>query len=312
MMIEKEIIIEKDIFATVTCPQQAGVFPAVLLIAGSGPIDRDGNGKKGKYPTNLYKELAAFFTELGFMTLRYDKHGTGKRQGDWRDAGLSDLLSDAKAAAAFLQGQPNVSKVIVCGHSEGTILATDLAATMAIDGCMLLSGGVDNLMEALIHQRKQAYRELLEMPGWKGWINRKLKVDEINEKKAEKLLEKMKASKRDTIRVQGIKQPAKWFREHADYQTRAALQRVTCPVFALHGNKDPLVDSTVLEELAGLVQGESEYHVVEDMEHGLREQAEPKSILKTKALMKTVLTRPLHKEGLQLMAGWLKRFLAED
>ncbi|TDW01124.1 alpha/beta hydrolase family protein [Pseudobacillus badius] len=312
MMIEKEIIIEKDIFATVTCPQQAGVFPAVLLIAGSGPIDRDGNGKKGKYPTNLYKELAAFFTELGFMTLRYDKRGTGKRQGDWRDAGLSDLLSDAKAAAAFLQGQPNVSKVIVCGHSEGTILATDLAATMAIDGCMLLSGGVDNLMEALIHQRKQAYRELLEMPGWKGWINRKLKVDEINEKKAEKLLEKMKASKRDTIRVQGIKQPAKWFREHADYQTRAALQRVTCPVFALHGNKDPLVDSTVLEELAGLVQGESEYHVVEDMEHGLREQAEPKSILKTKALMKTVLTRPLHKEGLQLMAGWLKRFLAED
>ncbi|KZO01313.1 hypothetical protein A4244_12555 [Bacillus badius] len=311
-MIEKEIIIEKDIFATVTCPQQAGVFPAVLLIAGSGPIDRDGNGKKGKYPTNLYKELAAFFTELGFMTLRYDKRGTGKRQGDWRDAGLSDLLSDAKAAAAFLQGQPNVSKVIVCGHSEGTILATDLAATMAIDGCMLLSGGVDNLMEALIHQRKQAYRELLEMPGWKGWINRKLKVDEINEKKAEKLLEKMKASKRDTIRVQGIKQPAKWFREHADYQTRAALQRVTCPVFALHGNKDPLVDSTVLEELAGLVQGESEYHVVEDMEHGLREQAEPKSILKTKALMKTVLTRPLHKEGLQLMAGWLKRFLAED
>lgn len=311
-MIEKEIIIEKDIFATVTCPQQAGVFPAVLLIAGSGPIDRDGNGKKGKYPTNLYKELAAFFTECGFMTLRYDKRGTGKRQGDWRDAGLSDLLSDAKAAAAFLQGQPNVSKVIVCGHSEGTILATDIAATMAIDGCMLLSGGVDNLMEALIHQRKQAYRELLEMPGWKGWFNRKLKVDEINEKKAEKLLEKMKASNRDTIRVQGIKQPAKWFREHADYQTRAALQRVTCPVFALHGNKDPLVDSTVLEELAGLVQGESEYYVVEDMEHGLREQAEPKSILKTKTLMKTVLTRPLHEEALQLMAGWLKRFLAED
>ncbi|MED4718552.1 alpha/beta hydrolase [Bacillus badius] len=312
MMIEKEIIIEKDIFATVTCPQQAGVFPAVLLIAGSGPIDRDGNGKKGKYPTNLYKELAVFFTECGFMTLRYDKRGTGKRQGDWRDAGLSDLLSDAKAAAAFLQGQPNVSKVIVCGHSEGTILATDIAATMAIDGCMLLSGGVDNLMEALIHQRKQAYRELLEMPGWKGWFNRKLKVDEINEKKAEKLLEKMKASNRDTIRVQGIKQPAKWFREHADYQTRAALQRVTCPVFALHGNKDPLVDSTVLEELAGLVQGESEYYVVEDMEHGLREQAEPKSILKTKTLMKTVLTRPLHEEALQLMAGWLKRFLAED
>ncbi|HEY9577870.1 MAG TPA: alpha/beta hydrolase [Pseudobacillus sp.] len=124
------------------------------------------------------------------------------------------------------------------------------------------------------------------------------------------MFQKMKQSSRNIIRIQGIKQPAKWFREHDAYNTRAALQNVTCPVFTLHGDKDPLVESAVLEELAGLVQGESEYHIVQDMEHGLREQTEPKSILEMGKLMKTILKRPLHKEGLQLMAAWLERFSA--
>ncbi|RJS61440.1 alpha/beta fold hydrolase [Bacillus sp. PK3_68] len=308
-MIETEVILEKDIFATLACPEQEGAFPSILLIAGSGPIDRNGNGPKGKYQTYLYQELAHFFTELGFITLRYDKRGTGKRSGSLINSGLSDLLHDAKAAVTFLQTQPNVSAVIVCGHSEGTILATDIAAEMTVDGCMLLSGGVDNLMEALYHQRQQAYRELFAMPGWKGWLNRKLKVDEKNEKKTEKIFQKIKQSSRDTIRIQGVRQPAKWFREHEAYNTRAALQKVTCPVFALHGDKDPLVESSVLEELAGLVQGESEYHIVKGMEHGLREQKEPKNILQMKKLMKTILERPLHKAGLQLMAAWLERYV---
>ncbi|WP_046178314.1 alpha/beta hydrolase family protein [Domibacillus tundrae] len=309
-MIEKEVVLEKELYGTLAAPDQEGTHPAILLIAGSGPIDRNGNGPKGKYQTNLYKDLAHFFTSLGFMTLRYDKRGTGKRGGSWMDAGLSDLLDDAKRAVAFLQAQPNVDRVIVCGHSEGTIIATELAATMDIDGCMLLSGGVDNLMDALHHQRQQAYRELFAMPGWKGWVNRKLKIDVKNEKKTEKMMGKMKASDRDTIRIQGMKQPAKWFREHDAYNTRAALGEVTCPVFALHGNKDPLVESSVLEELAGLVQGESEYHIVADMEHGLRVQTEPKSILKQKKLMNVVLKRPLHEEGIERMEAWLQQFAA--
>ncbi|WP_046174269.1 alpha/beta hydrolase [Domibacillus indicus] len=311
-MIEKEILIEQEIFGTLAAPEQEGIKPAILLIAGSGPIDRNGNGPKGKYQTNLYRDLARFFTGLGFVTFRYDKPGTGKRKGSLLETGLSDLVHDAKKAAAFLQEQPNVNQVIICGHSEGTIIATEVAAAMKVDGCMLLSGGVDNLMQALYHQRQQAYRELFAMPGWKGWVNRKLKVDEKNEKKTEKMFQKMKSSSRDTVRIQGIRQPAKWFREHDAYDTRAALRQVACPVFALHGDKDPLVESSVLAELSGLVQGKSEYHIVADMEHGLRVQTEPKSILKTKKLMKTVLERPLHKEGLAVMKVWLDRFLQKQ
>ncbi|OLN22185.1 hypothetical protein BTO30_10560 [Domibacillus antri] len=309
-MIEKEIMIQGNdpIFGTLTFPEEDVTYPALLLLPGSGPVDRDGNDRKGKYQTNLYKDLAHFMTGLGFAVLRFDKRGTGKRGGDWMAAGLSDLTSDAKSAMKFLRAHPNVDQenVIVCGHSERTIIATILAETMNPAGCMLLSGGVDNLMQALHHQRQLAYKELFELPGFKGWINRTLKVDVKNEKKTEKLLEKMKKSDEDIIKIQFFfKQPAKWFREHSDYDTRAALKKVTCLVFALHGDKDPLVESRVLEELDELVQGKSEYHIIHNMEHGLRVQDEERSMLKMKKIFKEVLKRPLHEEGLEKMAGWL-------
>lgn len=310
-MIEKEMLIDSAISGTLALPDDEGTYPAVLLLAGSGPVDRDGNGRKGKYQTNLYKELAHFMTGLGFVTLRYDKRGTGKRAGDWMEAGLSDLTADAKTALLFLRDHPNVDpeKVIVCGHSEGTILATILAETMNPAGCMFLSGGVDNLMEALHHQRQLAYKELFAQPGLKGWINRTLKVDLKNEKQYVKLLEKMKRSDRDIIKIQWFfKQPAKWFREHDAYATRRALKNVTCPVFALHGDKDPLLESHVLEELNGLVQGKSEYHIIHNMEHGLRVQTEPRSLLNMKKNFKDILKRPLHEEGLEKIAAWLVHY----
>ncbi|WP_050180020.1 alpha/beta hydrolase [Domibacillus robiginosus] len=307
-MIEKEVVIENELYGTWTQPEKNGSQTAILLVAGSGPVDRNGNGPKGKFQTNLYKDLAHFFTDIGFMTFRYDKRGTGKRSGSWMDAGLFDLIHDARQAAAFSKAQPHVSRLIVCGHSEGTIIATELAASGDVDGCMLLSGGVDNLMEALHHQRQQAYRELFALPSWKGWVNRKLKIDEKNEKKTEKMMQKMKTSRADIVRIGGLKQPAKWFREHDAYDTRAALRQVACPVFALHGDKDPLVESSVLTELEELVQGKSEFHIVPDMEHGLRVQTEPKSLLNMKKLMKITAGRPLHKTGCQKMSGWLASF----
>ncbi|OKL35574.1 alpha/beta hydrolase family protein [Domibacillus mangrovi] len=314
-MIEKEILIHPLISGTLALPDDKDTYPAVLLLAGSGPIDRDGNDRKGKYQTNLYKELAHFMTGLGFVTLRYDKHGTGKRNGNWMEAGLSDLATDAKTAMLFLREHPNVDpeKVIVCGHSEGTILATILAETMNPSGCMFLSGGVDNLMEALHHQRQFAYKELFAKPGLKGWINRTLKIDVRNEKQYAKLLEKMKRSDRDTIKIQlFFRQPAKWFREHDAYDTRRALKNVTCPVFAMHGDKDPLLESHVLQELDRLVQGKSQYYIISNMEHGLRVQTEPRSILSMKKMFKDILNRPLHEEGLKTIETWLIDHIKTD
>lgn len=305
---EMKINIENPIYGTLTMPNEGGVYPAILIISGSGPLDRDGNIKKGKINTNLYKELAHFMTDLGFVTLRYDKRGTGKREGDWMAAGFSDLVEDAKKSIEFLQSHPNVDKekIIVCGHSEGTIIATKLAESINLAGIMLLSGGVDNLIEAVEKQRQFSYKELFATPGIMGWLYRKLKVDVKGEKQVNSFMEKLMKSDKDVIKVQlFFKQPAKWYREHNFFNTREALKRVTCPVIAIQGDKDALVDNEVLKELPNLVQGKSEFHIIPNMEHGLRVQSEPKTVLKMRKIFKEILKRPLHEEGLKAISTWL-------
>jgi uncharacterized protein len=315
---EKEIMIKGNnpIYGTLMLPSNEGKYPAILILPGSGPLDRDGNDRKGKYPTNLYKELANYMTDLGFVTLRYDKRGTGKREGDWLAAGFTDLVEDATKSIGFLMSHPNVdkTKIIVCGHSEGTIIATKLAESLNLAGIMLLSGGVDNLIEATTKQRLFAYKEMFEKPGFMGWLYRKLKVDVKGEKQVENLMKKFTNTDKDIIKIQlFFKQPAKWFREHNAYNVKNGLKKVTCPVFVLQGDKDSLCDSEVLNELAGLVQGKSEFHIIKNMEHGLRIQTEPKSILNVKKLMKEILKRPIHEEGLEKIATWLEtNFKSEE
>jgi uncharacterized protein len=309
---EKEIKIngKNSIYGTLAIPNNVGEgkLPAILLIAGSGPLDRDGNDRKGKFPTNLYKELAQYMTDLGFVTFRYDKRGTGKSEGDWMATGFSDLVEDAGKSIEYLKSHPNIDpeKIIVCGHSEGAIIATRLAELQPLAGIMFLSGGVDNLLESLKKQRLLNYKEMLETPGLLGWILRKSNVAEKGEKSAEKFLEKARKSDKDTIKVQlFFKQPAKWFREHDAYNKREALKNISCPVFAIQGDKDVNVDNEVLKELAGLVKGKSEYHIIPNMEHGLRIQTEPKKIGNVRKIFKEILKRPLHEEALEKIANWL-------
>jgi uncharacterized protein len=314
---EKEMMINGDnpIYGTLSLPAGEGKFPAILIIAGSGPLDRDGNTPKGKIVTNLYKELAHYMTSLGFATLRYDKRGTGKRSGDWMAAGLSDLVEDAEQAIDYLKSQPSVDseKIIVCGHSEGTIIGTKLASELEIAGLLLLSGGVDNLMEALKKQRLLTYKELKETPGFKGWLYRVMKIDVKGEKAASDLLKKCSSTDKDIIKIQlFFKHPARWYREHARFNTREALKNVTCPVFVVQGDKDSLADPEVLNELAYLVQGKFESHIIKNMEHGLRIQTEPKSIMNGQKIFKEILNRPLHEEALEKISTWLASNFIND
>lgn len=309
-MIEKEISFDgiNSAYGTIALPQSEGVFPAILILPGSGGLDRNGNDRKGKIQTNLYKNLAHFLTKLGFVTLRYDKIGTGKREGNILTVGLSDLIADPEHAFQFLKAQPFVdsNRIILCGHSEGTIHATALAETVNPAGIMLLAGGVDNLIEALKKQRQLAYHELLAKPGIQGWLNRTLKIDVKGEKQTETLMNKMINSNKDVIKIQlFFKQPAKYFREHNAFNARAALTKVTCPVLAIQGDKDPLCDNSVLAELAELVQGKSEYLIIPNMEHTLKEQTEPRNILNYQKHIKNTTNQPFHPEALNKIAGWL-------
>ncbi|WP_134703477.1 alpha/beta hydrolase [Ammoniphilus sp. YIM 78166] len=311
---ELEVIFESsvELYGTITLPQDEDTeHPAVIIIPGSGPVDRNGNIGQGKLTTNLYQELAHLFADQGYVTLRYDKRGTGKSGGEYLSTGFWDLVHDAEEALLFLQQHPQVdsSKIVLAGHSEGTVIVTAVAERKSqVAGIMLLSGGVDNLGEALVHQRKRSYKELKSKKGVMGWFFRRVIDEEKQEKKVFKQMKPVFESDKDVVKIQGFfKQPAKWLREHYAYNTREALSKISCPILAIQGDKDPLVENEVLKELAELAAGPSEYYIIPDMEHALKEQQEPRTILNYKKVVKDTINKPIHPLAKEKMLSWLER-----
>ena len=111
---------------TFTVPQGQGPFPAVVLVHGSGSIDRDGK-VFGHKPLLV---LADHLSRQGIAVLRYDKRGVGKSGGKLKEATTRDLAADAEAALRFLRSRPEVDgkRIGVIGHSEGGLVAPLLAS----------------------------------------------------------------------------------------------------------------------------------------------------------------------------------------
>jgi pimeloyl-ACP methyl ester carboxylesterase len=113
-----------------------------VIIAGSGPTDRNGNSVMGIRP-NSYAQLAWRLAERGIATLRYDKRGLPGTQGtfDIRTMTLDDFAADARSAAESLALDPRFSRVVLVGHSEGASLALLAARQGApVAGVVLVSG----------------------------------------------------------------------------------------------------------------------------------------------------------------------------
>ena len=117
---------EVRLAGTLTLPQGAGPFQAVVLISGSGPNNRDEEQAGHK----LALVLADAITRDGYAVLRYDKRGVGKSTGDYDAATTLDSASDASAAVAYLRSRSDIAqtKVGLIGHSEGGTIAAMVAA----------------------------------------------------------------------------------------------------------------------------------------------------------------------------------------
>jgi alpha-beta hydrolase superfamily lysophospholipase len=123
------------IYATLRHPVgETAPVPAVLLIAGSGPTDRNGNSAVEPGPTDTLRTLADWLSEDGVASLRYDKLGSGQSGlGPYADKvdsiGITVYEKEAAAALIFLGRQRDVDdqRLAVFGHSEGALFALLLA-----------------------------------------------------------------------------------------------------------------------------------------------------------------------------------------
>ena len=107
-----------------------GKVPVVIVIAGSGPVDRDGNAG-GLLRTDSYRLLAEALARRGVATIRYDKRGVGESTLGGKVEALSfdDFVSDAAALVTKARLNDKLAGVYLFGHSEGSLIALEAAST---------------------------------------------------------------------------------------------------------------------------------------------------------------------------------------
>lgn len=110
---------------TYTLPADMGPFPAVVLLTGSGPEDRN-ETYQGHQP---FAVLADYLTRHGIAVLRFDDRGVGQSGGTLKGTTSADYTTDAQAALAWLRTQPGIRKnqVGLIGHSQGGTAAIGAA-----------------------------------------------------------------------------------------------------------------------------------------------------------------------------------------
>jgi pimeloyl-ACP methyl ester carboxylesterase len=289
-----------NLAGTLTLPALPGPAPAMLLLPGSGPTDRDDNAKT--LAIDLFPPLVTALDEWGFATFRYDKRGVGASGGSYWATGFDDRLTDAVAAVTWLAQQPQVdaSRIYVLGHSEGALLAGRLAAGAApVAGAVLLAGSAKSGEQTLLWQGRQI---IPTITGFSARLIRLLRIDP--EKQQRKFIARVKATTGDTVRVQLVKKVnAKWLREFIAYDPAADLTAVRVPVLAITGAKDLQTDPADIDRMAKLDPGDFEGHVIPDVTHLLR--AEPGApSLRT---YKQQAQRPIDPRVVDYLHAWLQR-----
>ena len=147
---------------TITIPDSISKHPAVVLISGSGPQDRDESLAFHK-PFAL---IADRLTKAGIVVLRYDDRGVAKSEGNFSIATTFDFADDAKAAINWLKNQPFVDKnnIGVIGHSEGGIIAFYLASKEKNLKFAIALAGVTIPCDQLIALQTKKMMQLYDMP----------------------------------------------------------------------------------------------------------------------------------------------------
>jgi pimeloyl-ACP methyl ester carboxylesterase len=253
------------IAGTLVMPASAGRVPVALIIAGSGPTDRDGNSAMLPGRNDAYRLLAEALAAAGIASVRYDKRGVaasavaGRSEADMR---FDTLVEDAAAWIAKLRNDFRFTTITVIGHSEGSLVGM-LAARAARADAFVSIGGAGRPAAEVIRQQ----------------LRTQLQSDPSLLQAAEAILTALEAGRTVAQVPQALAalfrpsvQPylISWIR----YAPATELARLTIPHLILQGTTDmqiPVTDAQALKAASA----EAELRVIEGMNHVMKTVTEP-------------------------------------
>jgi pimeloyl-ACP methyl ester carboxylesterase len=247
-----------ELSGTLTIPEGKGPFPALVLVTGSGPQNRN----EELFGHKPFWVIADFLTRNGIAVLRYDDRGTYKSKGNFKSATTFDFADDAEAGFNYLLTRSEIdpAKVGIAGHSEGAMIAPLIAArNKKVSFIIMLAGPGLTGRQVLLRQTSLISRSF-GMPEGKidtaNMINNKIydiveaepdsliAAQKIRQVLLESIEQSNDLSKEDKDKgVKNIDQTIKtidrkWFRTFLTFNPVTYLSKVQCPVLALNGAND--------------------------------------------------------------------------
>ncbi len=252
-----------NLSGTLTLPEKEGRFPAVILISGSGPQNRD----EELFGHKPFWVLADHLTRQGIAVLRFDDRGVGQSEGDFAQATTYDFAEDVEHGLNFLLARKDIETdhIGLVGHSEGGMIAPVVAADRPTDVAFIVLLGAPGVTgKELLLMQQQALGEASglseEVMQQNRQINEKMfQILEQSESQVQlrqdlrQYLEEVFTDTTDipsgmsrgqfiSMQVQQLVNP--WMLNFLDFDPLTALRKVESPVLAITGEKDLQVPAT--------------------------------------------------------------------
>jgi fermentation-respiration switch protein FrsA (DUF1100 family) len=269
--------------ATLTLPRSEGPHPVVLLIAGSGRIDRN----EEVFGHKPFLVLADHLTKQGIAVLRFDKRGCAESTGNYDTATTRDFADDVLAGIDYLKTRKEIDarRIGLIGHSEGGIIAPMVAAqSKDVAFIVLMAGTGVNGEEILYAQgalvarsmgasvevialQEDAQRQILAIIKKEpDFVVAEKLLREVFEKEHAAFPSLQQLAQTDAIEAQIKRLNTDWLRFFLTYDPSTSLKRVKVPVLVLNGELDlqvPPKQNLPAIEKALKEAGNEDYSVVE-------------------------------------------------
>jgi uncharacterized protein len=281
---------------TLTVPANySGQIPVALIVAGSGPTDRNGNSAgplRAQNNSNLYAILAWQLADAGIASVRYDKRVLGENLSkiDRTQISIDDFVADAIAGARKLVSDRRFSKVILIGHSEGAELVLQAVNRGApASGIVMLSGTGRPIMTVL---REQLSKQLPpeELVKWDSASARYLRGEDPGD-----IL--------PGLRPLLLPSNRKFMQTWVKYDPAAEIARVKVPVLIVQGGRDIQVSEVDARALKA-AQPAAKLVVIPNANHVYRSAMTDDRMVQLK--LYTDPTIPIVPELAPTIAQWIK------
>ncbi|MFA1029566.1 MULTISPECIES: alpha/beta hydrolase [Pseudomonas syringae group] len=157
--VQRQITVDTEngkLYGTLLMPRSDKPVPVVLIVAGSGPTDRDGNNPEGGRNDSM-KRLAVILASNNIASVRYDKRGVAASKAvtpDERNLSVERYVADVGLWARALKANPRLGQLILLGHSEGALVAT-LAAEKVGAAALISVAGTGRPVDQVLREQFQ-------------------------------------------------------------------------------------------------------------------------------------------------------------